>query len=136
MSGQKENGSTSDLFGADFGRTSSSSSTGSGFGSGFATIPDVGNIDINKLSKRPSQGPDYIPYNTRGRDSFGRISFNTGVFWLGGFLAGGTYGVYKGWSGVAAPSYKIRFNSIMNGFSKHGSNLGNSLGTIGEIFIS
>jgi hypothetical protein len=52
----------------------------SGKGDPFS-IPDVGNIDIGKLSRPKGgagQGPDYIPYNARGRDSFARVSFNTG----------------------------------------------------------
>ena len=48
-------------------------------------LPDFGNIDINKLrpayglpSNSGKGGPEFIPYNTRGRDVFGRLSFNTG----------------------------------------------------------
>lgn len=103
---------------------------GSTFG-GFGAIPDVGNIDINKLGRKG--GPDYIPYNTKGRDSFGQVSFNTGLMWLGGFVAGGSYGLVEGWRTAASPNYKIRFNSIMNAFSKRGSYLGNSLGIIGML---
>ena len=97
-------------------------------------IPDVSNIDMNKFGTRgksPS-GPEYIPYNTRGRDIMGRLSFNTGVFWLGGFTAGGLYGFGEGWKNAASPNYKIKFNSIMNAFSKRGSNAGNLLGIVGK----
>jgi len=58
--------------------------------SGFS-IPDVSNIDANKLSRSrgsSNQGPDFIPYNKRGRDIFGRLSLYTGAPWLGGFTAG------------------------------------------------
>lgn len=54
---------------------------------GRFSIPDVGNIDVSKLSKKNSS-PDYIPYAKRGRDIFGRITINTGVLWLGGFTSG------------------------------------------------
>eukprot|EP01038_Epipyxis_sp_PR26KG_P010036 gene10036-13493_t len=77
-----------------------------------------------------SRGPEYIPYNNRGRDIYGRMSFNTGVFWFSGFLIGGSYGVVEGWRNAVSPNYKIRFNSIMNGFSKRGNSLANSLGII------
>lgn len=111
---------------ADFG-----GSKGSQYSS-FGTIPDVGNIDLGKLNRPKTSQPDYIPYNSKGRDAFGRISFNTGVLWLGGFVGGGTYGFVEGWKGAASPNYKIRFNSIMNAVSKRGSYLGNSLGIIGR----
>ena len=101
-------------------------------GGGYS-IPDVGNIDINRLSKKSSGGPDYIQGSSKGgRDSFARVSFNTGVFWLGGFVAGGSYGFVEGWKGASSSNYKIRFNSIMNAFSKRGSFLGNSLGIVGK----
>jgi len=57
---------------------------------GSFSIPDVSQIDASKLSRssRGNRGPDFIPYNKRGRDIFGRLSFNTGVPWLGGFMIG------------------------------------------------
>jgi len=96
----------------------------------FGAIPDVGNIDLGKLGSK--RGPDYVPYNAKGRDSLARVSFNTGIMWLGGYVSGGLYGFVEGWRGAASPNYKIRFNSVMNAFSKRGSYLGNSLGIIGE----
>ena len=98
---------------------------------GFGTIPDVGNIDMSKLGKKGG-GPDYIPYNAKGRDSFGKISFNTGVFWLGGFVGGGAYGFAEGWRGATSSNYKIRMNSVMNAVSKRGSLYGNTLGLVGK----
>jgi hypothetical protein len=105
-------------------------------------IPDVGRIDprhIGSVYGVPStrnKEPDYIPYNARGRDFMGRLFFNTGVCWLGGFTAGGIYGFSEGWRNAANPNLKIRFNSIMNAISKRGSTLGNALGVIGEYFCS
>jgi hypothetical protein len=98
-------------------------------------IPDVGNIDLNKIyrqRKPTSTGPDYIPYNQRrGRDFYSRLSFNTGIFWLSGFTMGGAYGFVEGWNKAANPTFKIRFNSVLNEFSRRGSNLGSNLGIIG-----
>ena len=62
----------------------------------------------------------------------GRLFFNTGVCWLGGFLGGGGFGFAEGWRGAANPNLKIRFNSVMNAMSRRGSVAGNSLGIIGE----
>ena len=38
----------------------------------------------------------------------------------------------EGWKGAANSNYKIRFNSVMNAFSKRGSALGNSLAIVGR----
>ncbi|KAJ1429013.1 hypothetical protein B484DRAFT_449594 [Ochromonadaceae sp. CCMP2298] len=110
-----------------FGNSSSGSK-----GSDPFSIPDVGNIDIGKLSRPPKggAGPDYIPYSPRGRDSFARVSFNTGVAWLSGFLGGGAYGFAEGWRNASSPNYKIKMNSILNASSKRGSNAGNALGIL------
>lgn len=97
------------------------------------------NIDLDKLSpvygigsQSSANGPEYIQSNPRGRDFYGRLSFNTGVLWLGGFSAGGVYGFAEGWRNAASPNYKIRFNSVMNSFSRRGTILGNNLGIVGE----
>lgn len=108
-------------------------------------IPDSSNIDLGALSpvfgvpnanrRSPAPvnaGPEYIAYNTRGRDFYGRLSFNTGVFWIGGFTSGGLYGLVEGWKAAASPNYKIRFNSVMNALSRRGSVLGSTLGVIGK----
>ena len=98
-------------------------------------LPDVGRIDPRVLGA-PRGGlvkkePDYIPFNTRGRDFMGRLFFNTGIYWLGGFCGGGAYGFWEGWRGAANPNVRIRFNSVMNAMSRRGSLAGNSLGIIG-----
>ena len=100
-------------------------------------IPDVGKVDprsIGSIYGMPSKNkePEYIPYNARGRDVTGRLFFNSGAFWLGGFTAGGIYGTYEGYTTAASPIAKIRFNSVMNAVSKRGSTLGNALGVLGE----
>ena len=99
-------------------------------------IPDVGRIDPRSLGGRATnKEPDYIPFNTRGRDFMGRLFFNTGVCWLGGFGGGSGYGFVEGWRSAANPNMKIRFNSVMNAMSRRGSIAGNSLGIIGEYCI-
>ena len=100
-------------------------------------IPDVGRVDprsIGSIYGMPAKNkePEYIPYNARGRDVTGRLFFNAGAFWLGGFSAGSLYGFQEGWRGAASPIARIRFNSVMNAMSRRGSTLGNALGVIGE----
>ena len=100
-------------------------------------IPDVGRVDprsIGSIYGMPAKNkePEYIPYNPRGRDVTGRLFFNSGAFWLGGFTLGGLYGAQEGYRGAASPIARIRFNSVMNAMSRRGSLLGNSLGVIGK----
>lgn len=59
-----------------------------------------------------------------------------GVLWVGGYTFGGVYGIAHGWKAAASPHYLVRFNSVMNGLSKYGSTLGNSLAIIGINFTS
>ena len=114
------------------------------FGGAISGIPDLGKIDLGKLSPaygipakgKKNTGPEYIPYDSRGRDIYGRVTFNTGVLWLGGFIGGASYGFVDGWKSATSPSYKLRFNSVMNAVSKHGSKIGNGLGVIGKFHIS
>ena len=46
-------------------------------------LPASNTVDVDKLRpiyglQSKKKGPDYIPYNARGRDTMGRLSFNTG----------------------------------------------------------
>lgn len=99
------------------------------------TMPDISGIDADKLGYGQRSGgrggnkePEYIMNNAKGRDIGSRLFLNTGIFWLGGFGAGGLYGFAEGWRSAASPSLRIRVNSVLNGISKRGSALGNNLG--------
>ena len=98
------------------------------------SIPDGGGIDINKIYRTAPGGgakePDYIPFNKKGRDIFSRLSQNTGLFWLGGFVGGGLYGSREGLITVANATTRMKVNAIMNGMSRSGSKVGNALGVI------
>jgi len=103
-------------------------------------LPDVGGIDPNRLglygsnNKKQSKEPDYIYSNNRkGRDSFGRITFSTGVVYLSAFTSGACYGLVEGWRSAVNPSMKVRLNSTLNAVSRRGSNLGNAGGVIAFI---
>jgi hypothetical protein len=67
-------------------------------------IPDVGRIDprgIGSVYGIPQKKePDYIPFNSRGRDFLPRLCFNAGLLWLGGFTAGSFYGAREGYIGM------------------------------------
>lgn len=100
------------------------------------TLPGVDRIDPRKLApiyglQTHASEPEYLKYNIKGRDIFGRLFFNSGVAWLGGFSVAGAYGFAEGWRNAANPSFKVKLNSVMNAVSKRGSKVGNALGTIG-----
>lgn len=105
--------------------------------SNLPPLPDTRGIDLDRISPiygKPSQkskSPEYIPYNRRGRDLYGRLTINTGYFWLGGFVGGGMYGIQEGWRNAASPNAKIRLNSVLNAASRRGAHLASSLGIIG-----
>lgn len=102
------------------------------------TIPDASKIDLGKIYTVPGttrggggqKEPDYIPFNKKGRDIFSRVSQNTGIFWLGGFAGGGIYGIREGLGNVPNATTRMKVNAIMNGISRSGSKVGNSLGVI------
>eukprot|EP01031_Cornospumella_fuschlensis_P038216 gene38216-46437_t len=102
-----------------------------------SSFSNVNGLDMNKFAplyqlpqQKRSTGPEYITSHNRGRDIMGRLSFNTGVLWLGGFVGGGAYGFVEGWRTAVNPTYKVRFNNVLNAVSKRGSSLGSSLGVI------
>eukprot|EP01041_Mallomonas_annulata_P003396 gene3396-6742_t len=108
------------------------------------SIPEVGKIDLKKLgpiyglqvAPSKSSEPEYLRYNEKGRDIMGKLFFNSGVAWLGGFSAAGAYGFVEGWRGAANPSFKIKLNSVMNAVSKRGSKVGNALGSVAFIYTT
>mmetsp|Transcript_22597 Transcript_22597/g.77789 ORF Transcript_22597/g.77789 Transcript_22597/m.77789 type:complete len:170 (+) Transcript_22597:116-625(+) len=98
-------------------------------------------IDVSQLGSmfgvRTSAEPDYLEYDIRGRGYLERCFFNCGISYLGGMIGGGLYGTVQGFS--AAPrgaNLRVRSNALMNGFGKHGSNLGNSAGVVALMFTS
>lgn len=95
------------------------------------TLPDFSRIDLAKLA--PKQ-PDFINAQPRGRELFGQIYFNTGHAWLGGFTAGGAYGIYEGYRKAVNPTFKVRLNSIMNSIAMRGGRVGNTLGVVGKLY--
>lgn len=109
--------------------TFSSDGTGK---SRFGELPPLPDFSKSPIYGKKASQPEYIPYNKRGRDFYGRLSFNMGLLWLGGFTGGGFYGFVEGWRNAASPSYKIRFNSVMNAVSKRGAMFGSSLGIVGK----
>eukprot|EP01036_Dinobryon_divergens_P036446 gene36446-47454_t len=99
-------------------------------------LPSTSTVDVDKLRpiyglQQKNKGPDYIPYNARGRDTMGRLSFNTGVVWVVGYTFGGLRGAYHGLKRTYnSPSLNIRANAVMNGIVRQGTPLSTTLATL------
>eukprot|EP01039_Chlorochromonas_danica_P000504 gene505-543_t len=126
------------FFGSSQSSDNKNNSGSSQYGSGgsASSFQNVRAIDLNKLAPlygvpaKQSSGPEFIPFNPRGRDFYGRLSFLTGMGWLGGFFAGGAWGVYHGWTDSVSPNYRIRINNILNKVASGGSSGGSLCGVI------
>lgn len=101
------------------------------------SIPDVDNIDLGKVGavygipKTKDNGePEYLEFNRKGRDIFGRVNFNTGLSWATGFTVAGLYGLQHGWRNAASTNFRVRFNSVLNGISKYGNKSANICGVL------
>lgn len=127
------------FFGSSQSSDNKNNSGSSQYGSGGSatSFQNVRAIDLNKLAPlygvpaKQSSGPEFIPFNPRGRDFYGRLSFLTGVGWLGGFVVGGSVGAVQGWRDAVSPNYKIRINNVLNKVASGGSAGGSALGVIG-----
>lgn len=111
-------------------------------GSGFS-IPDVDNIDIGRIGSlygvrkpRDTHEPEYLEFNKRGRDIFGRLNFNTGLCWASAFTLAGLYGFQEGWRGATSSIFRVRFNSVLNGISKRGNKAANICGVLAFMHTS
>lgn len=99
-------------------------------------LPTFDDNQIKNFYKpQKPKGPEFLSINTKGRDIYGRLSFNTGIFWLGGFAAGGVYGFVEGFRNAPGHQLRIRMNSVMNGMSKYGSHWGSAIGIIGKSYL-
>lgn len=102
---------------------------------GFSNIslPDFGNVDINKLAKKPSSNqPEFITTHARGREFSSLLVFSTGHFWMAGYGFGTLYGAVQGWRQAVNPNFKVRLNAVMNGASSNAAKIGNPLGVLGK----
>jgi hypothetical protein len=94
-------------------------------------IPDVSNIDANRLSRRYKDAePDFLPHNKSGRDPSAHLMVFTGAMWVGGYFTGGLYGLREGWRNASSSSAKVRVNSVLNAVSKNGSKVANVAGVL------
>lgn len=101
------------------------------------SLPDFSKIRLD----RPSAGggqfaqPDYLDYNIRGRDFFSRMSYNTGLAYLGGFALGSLIGIKQGLSQeTSARGMRFKVNAVLNALSRRGGLWGNTCGVLALVY--
>ena len=88
------------------------------------------NVDPNLFARRAQKAPDYLDYNIKGREWTSNAFYNTGVMYLAGILAGGTYGFVEGFRSAPSSKPRIVVNSILNKSGRFGSRLGNAMAVV------
>ncbi|KAG5187138.1 mitochondrial import inner membrane translocase subunit TIM23 [Tribonema minus] len=78
--------------------------------------------------------PDYLDYNIKGRDTFEKTTYNTGMCYLAGIIGGGGYGVLEGARTAPSSRARIRVNAILNAAGKRGSRAGNTLAVLAMFY--
>ncbi|KAJ3194114.1 Mitochondrial import inner membrane translocase subunit tim23 [Irineochytrium annulatum] len=86
-------------------------------------------IDENPFAKkkeRPVGSVGPFPMRT----GYDKLNYGTGMAYVLGLTAGGSYGVMRGLQIAPGKSYKIRMNSVMNTATRYGPWAANSLGIL------
>ena len=98
-------------------------------------------IDVRSLgpmfgvsSRGSGREPDYLEYDIRGRGFLERMFFNCGVSYLGGMVGGGIYGAASAYRGQDGASFRVKTNTLLNGFGKKGAGVGNALGAMALLY--
>ena len=103
---------------------------------------DASSIDLTTVA--PALGvpssyeaqPDYLDYNNeaKGRGIVVTMFSNAGLSYLTGVVGGGLYGLREGLLHTPSSRFKVKLNSVLNHCGRHGSRVGNALGTLSVIY--
>ncbi|KAI9298191.1 Tim17-domain-containing protein, partial [Neoconidiobolus thromboides FSU 785] len=69
----------------------------------------------------------FIPSRSASDD----ILFGTGATYLAGLTLGGAYGIIEGYRSTRGSPFKLRYNGMLNGCTRRGPFIGNSMGMLG-----
>jgi import inner membrane translocase subunit TIM23 len=83
----------------------------------------------------PTQQPDYLDYDPKGRGIVVSMFANSGVAYLMGITGGGLYGLRTGLAATPSTRFRVQLNSVLNHSGRYGSRAGNTLGVF-AIFYS
>ena len=112
---------------------------------GQAPLPDFNSSNIRLSTVAPAFGipssslsvpgslstrqPDYLDYDQRGRGIVSTMFTNSGISYLLGVTLGGLYGLREGLARTPSSRWKVKLNSVLNHCGRHGSGLGNMMGS-------
>ena len=93
-----------------------------------------GALDPEALSRMTVSGDEFLFKKPAAvqRPFMPSIMYATGTSYVSGLAVGGTWGMLEGLRRPDGESTKLRINSLLNGCTRRGPFVGNSLGVIGE----
>jgi hypothetical protein len=125
-----------------------------GGGGGVTPLPDFNASNIRLSTVAPAFGipsssltagpgsahlssgrqPDYLDYDQKGRGILSTMFTNSGISYVLGVSLGGLYGLREGLLRTPSSRWKVKLNSVLNHCGKHGSGLGNMMGSTAVLY--
>ena len=78
--------------------------------------------------------PDYLDYDQKGRGIVSTMFTNSGISYMLGVTIGGFYGLREGLAKTPSSRWKVKLNSVLNHCGRHGSTLGNMMGSTAILY--
>ncbi len=78
--------------------------------------------------------PDYLDYDQKGRGIVSTMFTNSGISYMLGVTIGGFYGLKEGLAKTPSSRWKVKLNSVLNHCGRHGSTLGNMMGSTAILY--
>ena len=107
----------------------------------LSTVAPAFGIPSSSLSAGPGSAhlssgrqPDYLDYNQEGRGIVSTMFTNSGISYLLGVSLGGLYGLREGLYRTPSSRWKVKLNSVLNHCGRHGSGLGNMMGSTAILY--
>jgi hypothetical protein len=125
-----------------------------GGGGGVTPLPDFNASNIRLSTVAPAFGipsssltagpgsahlsagrqPDYLDYDQKGRGIVSTMFTNSGISYVLGVSLGGLYGLREGLLRTPSSRWKVKLNSVLNHCGRHGSGLGNMMGSTAILY--
>ncbi|KAL3815564.1 hypothetical protein ACHAXA_001968 [Cyclostephanos tholiformis] len=106
----------------------------------LSTVAPAFGIPSSSLSAGPgaarlsSRQPDYLDYDQKGRGVVSTMFTNSGISYVLGVSLGGLYGLREGLMKTPSSRWKVKLNSVLNHCGRHGSGLGNMMGSTAILY--
>ncbi len=107
----------------------------------LSTVAPAFGIPSSSLSAGPGSAhlsagrqPDYLDYDQKGRGIVSTMFTNSGISYVLGVSLGGLYGLREGLLRTPSSRWKVKLNSVLNHCGRHGSGLGNMMGSTAILY--